>query len=93
VFTFITGRGQPAFDQELVKKASIEDLDKVALEAYFSRLKQNRYGLWQRLRLEEKDLVERLLALEILGRDGEKLHPTLAGLLAFGPGRRNISLL
>jgi ATP-dependent DNA helicase RecG len=84
VFTFITGRGQPAFDQELVKKASIEDLDKVALEAYFSRLKQNRYGLWQRLRLEEKDLVERLLALEILGRDGEKLHPTLAGLLAFG---------
>jgi ATP-dependent DNA helicase RecG len=84
VFTFVTGRGQPTFDQELVKKASIEDLDQVALEAYFSRLKQSRRGLWQRLRLDEKDLVERLLALEILSRDGDLLHPTLAGLLAFG---------
>jgi ATP-dependent DNA helicase RecG len=28
--------------------------------------------------------VGRLLALEILGRDGDALHPTLAGLLAFG---------
>ena len=84
VFTFITGRGQPTFDQELVKKASIEDLDQTALEAYFSRLKQSRRGLWQHLRLDEKDLVERLLALEILGRAGDLLRPTLAGLLAFG---------
>ena len=84
VFTFVTGRGQPTFDQELVKKASIEDLDQTALEAYFSRLKQSRRGLWQRLRLDEKDLVERLLALEILGRDGDVPRPTLAGLLAFG---------
>jgi ATP-dependent DNA helicase RecG len=84
VFTFVTGRGQPTFDQELVQKASIEDLDQVALEAYFNRLKQSRRGLWQRLRLEEKDLAGRLLALEILGRDGEKLCPTLSGLLAFG---------
>ena len=84
VFTFVTGRGQPTFDQELVKKASIEDLDQATLEAYFSRLKQNRRGLWQRLRLDEKDLVGRLLALEILDRDGEVLYPTLSGLLAFG---------
>jgi len=84
VFTFVTGRGQPTFDQEFVKKASIDDLDQTALDAYFSRLKQSRCGLWQRLRLDEKDLVERLLALEILGRDGDLLRPTLAGLLAFG---------
>jgi ATP-dependent DNA helicase RecG len=84
VFTFVTGRGQPTFDQELVKKASIEDLDQAALEAYFSHLKQSRRGLWQRLRMDEKDLAERLLALEILGRDGDLLHSTLAGLLAFG---------
>ena len=83
-FTFVTGRGQPTFDQELVKKASVEDLDQAALEAYFTRLKQSRRGLWQRLRLEEKDLVNRLLTLEILSRDGDALHPTLAGLLAFG---------
>jgi ATP-dependent DNA helicase RecG len=84
VFTFVTGRGQPTFDQELVKKASIEDLDQTALEAYFSRLKQSRRGLWQRLRLDEKDLAERLLALEILGQDRDVPRPTLAGLLAFG---------
>jgi len=84
VFTFVTGRGHPTYDQELVKKASIEDLDQAALESYFSRLKQSQRGLWQRLRMDEKDLVERLLALEILGRDGDLLHPTLAGLLAFG---------
>ena len=84
VFTFVTGRGQPVFDQELVKKAGVDDLDQAALDAYFTRLKQSRRGLWQRLRLEEKGLVDRLLALEILGRDGDALHPTLAGLLAFG---------
>ena len=84
VFSFMTGRGQPAFDQELVKKAEIDDLDQAALDAYFSRLKQNRRALWQRLHLEEKELAERLLALDILGRDGDALHPTLAGLLAFG---------
>lgn len=84
VFSFMTGRGQPAFDQELVIKAQIEDLDQAALDAYFSRLKQNRRALWQRLHLEEKELAERLLALDILGRDGDSLHPTLAGLLAFG---------
>jgi len=83
VFTFFTGRGQPTFDQELVKRASLEDLDLPALEAYFSKLRQNRRELWRRLRLDEKDLAERLLALEILGRDGEALYPTLAGLLAF----------
>ena len=84
VFTFVTGRGQPTFDQELVKKAGVDDLDQAALEAYFTRLKQTRRGLWQRLRLDEKGLVDRLLALNILERDGEALHPTLTGLLAFG---------
>jgi ATP-dependent DNA helicase RecG len=84
VFSFMTGRGQPTFDQELVKKAGLEDLDQDALEAYFTRLKQNRRALWQRLHLEEKDLVERLLALDVLRRDGDAVHPTLAGLLAFG---------
>lgn len=84
VFTFVTGRGQPTFDQVLVERASIDDLDQAALESYFNRLKQTRRGLWQRLRLDEKDLTERLLALEILSRDCDKLCPTLAGLLAFG---------
>jgi ATP-dependent DNA helicase RecG len=83
VFTFVTGRGQPTFDLDLVKRATIEDLDQPALEGYFSRLRQNRRELWRRLRLDEKDVTERLLALEIVGRDGEALHPTLAGLLAF----------
>jgi ATP-dependent DNA helicase RecG len=84
VFSFVTGRGQPTFDQELVKKASIQDLDQSALETYLSRIKQNRRSLWERLHLEEKDLPGQLLALDILGKDGDTLHPTLAGLLAFG---------
>lgn len=84
VFSFMTGRGQPTFDQELVKKASIEDLDQTAVGNYLGRMKQIRRSLWERLHLEEKDLPGQLLALDILGKDGEHLHPTLAGLLAFG---------
>jgi ATP-dependent DNA helicase RecG len=84
VFTFMIGRGQPTFDRELVKVASIADLDEKQVQAYMDRIQRTRSNIWNRLRLGDKDLTDRLLALDVLGKDHETVHPTLAGLLVFG---------
>jgi ATP-dependent DNA helicase RecG len=84
VFTFMVGRGQPTFDRELVKVASIADLDEKQVQAYLDRIQRTRSNIWNRLRLGDKDLTDRLLALDVLGKEHETVHPTLAGLLVFG---------
>jgi ATP-dependent DNA helicase RecG len=84
VFTFIIGHGQPTFDHELVKAASISDLDEKHFQPYLESIQRNRSNIWNRLRLGDKDLVNQLVALDVLGRGKEAIHPTLAGLLVFG---------
>ena len=84
VFTFIIGHGQPTFDRELVKAASISDLDEKQFQPYLERIQRNRSNIWNRLRLSDKDVVNQLVALDVLGKDNESIHPTLAGLLVFG---------
>lgn len=84
VFTLMVGRGQPTFDRELVKAASVANLDEKQVQVYLDRIQRTRSSIWNRLRLSDKNLVEQLLSLDVLGRDNETVHPTLAGLLVFG---------
>ena len=84
IFSFVVGRGQPIFDHALVQSANLKDLDPDLVNHYLDRLERSRANIWNRLRLSEKDLVERLITLNIVGRDGEHIRPTLAGLLVFG---------
>ncbi len=84
VFTFIIGHDQPTFDRELAKAASISDLDEKQVQTYLERIQHTRSNIWNRLRLGDKDLVNQLVALGVLERDKETVHPTLAGLLVFG---------
>ena len=84
VFTLMVGRGQPTFDRELAKAASVADLDEKQVQVYLDRIQRTRGSIWNRLRLGDKDLIDQLLSLDVLGRDNESVHPTLAGLLVFG---------
>jgi len=84
IFTYVSSRGQPTFDQEPVQDATIETLDHNLLEEHLSWVKRKMPRLWDRLRLEEKSFSERLCALDIAVRANGVDHPTLAGLLVFG---------
>jgi len=84
IFTYVSSRGQPTFDQEPVRDATIEALDHDLLEEHLSWVKRKMPRLWERLRLEEKSFAERLCALDIAVRANGVDHPTLAGLLVFG---------
>lgn len=84
IFSFLSSRGQPTFDREPVLEAGVEDLDADLLQAYWERLRQRRPKLWERLRFEGKDLLQRLATLRLAVRVNGVPHPTLAGLLMFG---------
>ncbi len=83
IFTYVSSRGQPTFDQDPVRDATIENLDR-DLEEHLSQVRREKPRLWKRLRLEEKSFAERLCALDIAVRANGVDHPTLAGLLVFG---------
>ncbi|MCX6053887.1 MAG: hypothetical protein NTZ74_03035 [Chloroflexi bacterium] len=80
----MVGRGQPIFDRELVKTASLLDLDNKQIRGYLEHIQKTRSNIWNRLRLGEKDQIDQLIALDVLGKENEEIHPTLAGLLVFG---------
>ncbi|MEA3344888.1 MAG: ATP-binding protein [Chloroflexota bacterium] len=84
IFTYVSSRGQPTFDQEAVRDATIEALDRDLLKEYLNQVRQEKPRLWERLRLGEKSFAERLCALNIAVQANEAIHPTLAGLLVFG---------
>ena len=84
IFTYVSSRGQPTYDREPARSATIEDLDRDLLEGYMKQVKREKPRLWERLRLGEKSFAERLCALDIAIRVNELVHPTLAGLLVFG---------
>lgn len=70
---------QPCYDLEPVERATIEDLDQVALDAivlHSRRLFPRVFG-----KLSEETI---LTQLGVLTKAGDKLCPTLAGLLATG---------
>ncbi len=84
IFTYVSSRGQPAYDRVPVRSATIEDLDRAPLEVYLTQVRQEKPRLWERLRLDARTFPERLCALEIAVQANGAIHPTLAGLLVFG---------
>jgi len=84
IFTFVSGRGQPTFDADIVRQATLEDLDPQQVTAYLERIRRDNPRLWRRLRLEEKGQDEQLAALGLAAQVNGAFRPTLAGLLMFG---------
>ena len=84
VFSFVSNRGQPKFDQELVAEASLDDLDHELLRRYLDRVRQSHTSRWDRLRLDSRSYEQQLCALDIAHQSDMQIHPTLAGLLCFG---------
>lgn len=80
VFGYLSTRGQPKHDEDLVTEAAFNDLDPVLLDKHLSQLRSSRPHAGY-LDGPQEDVFTRL---HICGRDGETLKPTLAGLLMFG---------
>jgi ATP-dependent DNA helicase RecG len=95
IFTYVSSRGQPQYDQEPVRSATIEDLDAEKVGDYLAQIKRGRTQLWRRLRMDEKALSDQLCALDLATQTNGEVRPTLAGLLMFGiwPQKRFPSLM
>lgn len=80
IFGYISSRGQPRDDEEVVKEASLNDLDDGLLAIYLDQIRRSRPGAGYL----DGPRDEVLTRLHVCARDGEILRPTLAGLLMFG---------
>jgi len=80
----VSSRGQPTYDREPVRSATLKDLDREQVVNYLARVQRGHPRLWRRLRLEEKSFPEKLCALDLAVRVNGDLCPTLASLLVFG---------
>ena len=80
VFGYLSSRGQPTHDEDLVMNATVNDLDPVLLDKLLLQLRSSR----PRASYLDNPREEVLTRLHICGRDGDVLRPTLAGLLMFG---------
>ncbi|TVM03205.1 MAG: hypothetical protein CV087_06450 [Candidatus Brocadia sp. WS118] len=80
IFGYVSAKTQPTFDGELVKDATLEDLNREKLETYLELLKRTRP---QAAYLKQS--FEHILAqLHIIRKSEGIFRPTLAGLLMFG---------
>jgi len=80
VFGYLSGRGQPTHDKDIIPDASLEDLDNSQIETYLERLREIR----PRAGFLKDGKEEILLQLRIAAQDADVIRPTLAGLLTFG---------
>ena len=80
IFGYVSARTQPTFDEEPVKDASIDDLNKERLQDYIIRLKKSR----PQASYLDKSFEQVLAQLRIVKDVNGRLTPTLAGLLMFG---------
>lgn len=80
IFGYMSARTQPTFDEEPVRDATLEDLDKNKLEEYLSRLRRTRQGVT----FINAPTDQILKQLRIVRKVEGILRPTLAGLLMFG---------
>ncbi len=80
IFGYISSRGQPKADEDPVAEAKVSDLDGSALDGYLAQFRQTR----PRALDSSGDRDEQLVRLHILCRSGDRLCPTVAGLVAFG---------
>ena len=80
VFGYLSGRGQPICDEEIIPGATLNDLDDSLLDTYLGNLRRTR----PRAGYLRGSREETLTRLHVVLRDGDVLRPTLAGLLTFG---------
>ncbi|MCI0694401.1 putative DNA binding domain-containing protein [candidate division KSB1 bacterium] len=80
IFGYVSARTQPTFDEEPIRDATIENLDRLKLEDYLTQLKRTRpYATYLNLPFEQV-----LSQLHVVREVDGVLRPTLAGLLMFG---------
>jgi ATP-dependent DNA helicase RecG len=80
IFGYASARTQPIFDEEPVRDATLDDLDRAKLEDYVAQLKRQRPQAAYLNQPFEKILQQRRIVREVEG----VWRPTLAGLLVFG---------
>ncbi|MBM4147120.1 MAG: AAA family ATPase [Nitrospira sp.] len=80
IFGYVSARTQPTFDEETIKEASLDDLNKDRLQNYIAALKKSR----PQATYLNKSFEQILAQLRIVKDVNGILIPTLAGLLMFG---------
>jgi ATP-dependent DNA helicase RecG len=80
IFGYLSSRGQPREDEEVVKEATVNDLDGDLLARHLEQIRGSR----PRAGYLDGPRDESLTRLHVCARDGDTLRPTLAGLLVFG---------
>lgn len=80
IFGYVSTRTQPTFDEEPVKDATIEDLDREKINEYLEQLRRTRP---QAIYLNQS-FEQVLKQLRIIREVNGIMCPTLAGLLVFG---------
>ena len=80
VFGYLSARGQPTHDEEVVSDATMDDLDQGLINEYLDRLRSSRPRAGF-LDGSHQDVLKRL---RVLLKDNGILRPTIAGLLMFG---------
>jgi len=80
IFGYVSSRCQPTLDEDAVRDATLEDLNRLTLENFLSRLRHTRPQAAYLNQPFEKLLEQLRIVREVNGI----LRPTLAGLLIFG---------
>lgn len=81
IFGYLSAREQPTFDEQPIRGATLDDLDRSAIGAYLDVLRRAR----PRATFLDQPYEQTLTQLGIAARDTDGLFsPTLAGLLVFG---------
>jgi ATP-dependent DNA helicase RecG len=80
IFGYVSSRAQPTFDEEPVRDATLDDLDRARLEDFIAQVRRTRPTASYLHLPFEQILKQRRIIRESEGA----LRPTLAGLLMFG---------
>lgn len=80
IFSYISSRTQPTFDEELMQPATLDDLSREKLDEYLEQLRRTRPQATYLNHSFEQVLKQLRIVQEINGI----IRPTLAGLLVFG---------
>jgi predicted HTH transcriptional regulator len=80
IFGYVSARAQPAYDEETVAEATMDDLDQDRLDAYLDQLRRTRPKAAFLRGARKRALSHLWIVRDVAGT----LRPTLAGLLTFG---------
>lgn len=80
VFGYVSGRGQPTYDEEIVAEATPNDLNDELIDDCLVRLRKTRPRA-DFLNLPRDEVLARL---HVIRHGGEVMRPTVSGLLMFG---------